>query len=68
MKLSPLEQQTLTEALKEKFNAIETPFPGVYDAFIHLYRLTVKLGCLDLAKEFDADFKTEYGINLKTLV
>ena len=68
MTLSPLEKQMLDEMLKTKFEAIEPVFEGVYDDFIHLYRLTIKLGCLDLAKEFSDDFRTCYGINLGALV
>jgi len=68
MTLTPLEQQMLDEMLKSKFETIVPPFPGVFDEFKHLYKLTVKLGRLDLAKEFDSDFKLVYNINLKTLI
>lgn len=68
MTLSPLEKQMLHEVLKNKFESIEPAFELVFDDFIHLYRLTVKLGCLDLAEEFNDDFRTCYGFDLKTLI
>jgi hypothetical protein len=67
LQLSPLEQDTLIESLKNRFESITTPLFGLYDPFIHLYRLCIKLGLNDLAEEFNNDFYTVYNVDLKKI-
>ena len=65
--LSQLEIDTSIESLKHMFESIRTPLFGLYDPFIHLYRLCIKLGLNDLAEEFNNDFYTVYNVDLKKI-
>lgn len=67
LQLTPLEKDTLIESLKHRFESIKPPLLGVYDPFIHLYRLCIKLGLNDLANQFSIDFYIEYDLNLKKI-